>query len=108
MKMWEMHALIQTLRSRRRSFNCRLSLQVVPEIAAGLPQTLEGYFMQVQIPMGDGFKLLLSETIAESPKPGCVSLILDIDLSRTENIPTDEEGIWHLFESLRVQKNEVF
>lgn len=52
--------------------------------------------------------LLVNETIGDSPKPGCVGLILDIDLSRAHDIPKDEEGIWHLFERLRDRKNEIF
>ena len=72
-------------------------------------QALAGYFMQLQIPMDDiQCKLLLNETIGESPKPGCVALILDIDLFREDDIPKDEEGIWQLFEILRVRKNEIF
>ena len=84
-------------------------LRTMPEIAEGLPQTLDGYFMQLQIPMDDiRCKLLLNETIGESPKSGCLSLILDIDLFRTDDIPDDEESIWQLFELLHVRKNEVF
>ncbi len=84
-------------------------LRTMPEIADGLPQSLDGYFMQLQIPMDDiRCKLLLNQTIAESPKEGCVSLILDIDLFRSEDIPKDEEGIWMFFETMHVRKNEVF
>jgi uncharacterized protein (TIGR04255 family) len=84
-------------------------LRTMPEIGEGLPQTLAGYFMQLQIPMDDiRSKLFLNETIGQSPKSGCLALILDIDLFRSDDIPNDEESIWQMFETLRVRKNEVF
>lgn len=84
-------------------------LRTQPEIAADLPQALAGYFMHLQIPMDDiKGKLLLNETIGESPTAGCLGLILDIDLFRTDDIPQDEEVIWQHFETLRARKNEIF
>jgi uncharacterized protein (TIGR04255 family) len=84
-------------------------LRTMPEIAPDLPQALDGYFMQLQVPMDDiGCKMLLNETISPSPLAGCLSIILDIDLFRTDDIPSDEERIWEIFEILRVRKNEVF
>jgi len=84
-------------------------LRTMPEIAEGLPQSLDGYFMQLQMPMDDvRCKLLLNQTIGESPKAGCLSLILDIDLFRSEDISKDDESIWQVFETLHVRKNEVF
>jgi uncharacterized protein (TIGR04255 family) len=84
-------------------------LRTQPEIAADLPQALAGYFMHLQIPMEDiRCMLLINETIGASPKSGCVGLILDIDVFRTDDIPQDEGGIWQMFETLRVRKNEIF
>jgi uncharacterized protein (TIGR04255 family) len=84
-------------------------LRTQPEIAADLPQALAGYFMHLQIPMDDiRCMLLVNQTIGESPKAGCVGLILDIDLFRADDIPKDEGGIWQLFETLRDRKNEIF
>jgi uncharacterized protein (TIGR04255 family) len=84
-------------------------LRTQPEIAEGLPQTLAGFFMHLQIPIEDiKCRVVLNETIVESPKPGCIGLVLDIDLVRADDIPQDEGGIWQLFETLRVRKNEIF
>jgi uncharacterized protein (TIGR04255 family) len=84
-------------------------LLTAPEIASGLPQSLTGFFMQLQLPVENlGCTLLLNETIVEPVKPGTVSIVLDIDLFRTENLPQDEESIWSLFEHLRVKKNDIF
>ncbi len=84
-------------------------LRTRPEIAPNMPQTLAGYFMQLQLPMEDiQSTLLLNETTGLSPIAGCTGLILDIDLFRADDIPQDEEGIWGVFEVLRGRKNHVF
>jgi uncharacterized protein (TIGR04255 family) len=84
-------------------------LLTAPEIAPGLPQTLAGFFMQLQLPIEDlRCKVLLNETIVEPVKSGTVSVVLDIDLFRTENLPQDEESIWNLYEQLHVKKNDIF
>src|SRR5207245_4086220 len=50
-----------------------------PEIAKSLPQTLEGYFMQLQIPLADiRCKLVLNEAIVDPPAPHVLSVVLDI------------------------------
>ena len=84
-------------------------LQTSPEIAAGLPQGLDGFFMQLQIPVEDlNSRLFLNLTTCEPPKPGIVAVVLDIDLFRTENLPQEEEALWQLLESMRARKNEFF
>jgi uncharacterized protein (TIGR04255 family) len=84
-------------------------LRTSPEIGQDLPQNLDSYFMQLQIPMDDiRCKLVLNETIGQPSQVDHISLILDIDLFRTEDIPEEEESIWELFEALRRRKNEVF
>lgn len=84
-------------------------LRTSPEIAGGLPQSLDGFFMRLQIPVEDlRSTLLLNETIIEPPRPGIVAVVLDIDLFRTEDLPQEEEGIWQLLETLRLRKNEFF
>jgi uncharacterized protein (TIGR04255 family) len=80
-----------------------------PEIARGLPQSLDGFFMNLQIPVQDiRSRLLVNETIIQPSNPEIVSVILDIDLFRTEDLPQEDEGIWHLLETLRLRKDEFF
>lgn len=87
-------------------------LKTVPEVSSDLPfQDLSGYFMQLQIPQTDiGAMLILNEALVPPPPstPNVVSVLLDIDLSRNIDLPSDEETLWSLFEQFRVRKNEIF
>lgn len=81
----------------------------LPEIARGLPQSMAGFFMQILLPLEDVKAFVnIVETIVDPPQPGMVSVLLDLDLFRNTNLPDSEEGIWSLFEGLRVKKNAVF
>jgi uncharacterized protein (TIGR04255 family) len=82
--------------------------RTVPEVSPDLPQILSTFFMQLNIPQEDGCTLLLNQTIADPPGPGIVSIVLDIDLFRESDLPTDEEGLWSLCERLRERKNRIF
>lgn len=84
-------------------------LRTVPEVSPDLPQGLAGYFMRLAIPQDDIKSMaLLNETIIAPAAPNLVSIVLDIDIFRTAELPTDEEVVWSFFEELRVRKNEVF
>ncbi len=86
-------------------------LRTVPEISPDLPQSISGYFMQLQIPQTDiESMLILNEALLPAPKEieNAVSVLLDIDLFRDTDIPQDEESLWRFFEQLRNRKNEVF
>lgn len=84
-------------------------LRTVPEVSADLPQQLAGYFMQLVIPQEDIKSLaLINETIIEPTSQNVVSVVLDIDIFRTTDIPSNEKDIWACFEELRLRKNEVF
>jgi uncharacterized protein (TIGR04255 family) len=84
-------------------------LRTVPQLSPDLPMGLSGYFMQLVIHLaeinGDG---IINQTIIEPAKPGVVSVVLDIDIFRTIEIPQSEAELWNLFEDLREQKNKVF
>jgi len=83
--------------------------RTMPEVSPDLPQALAGFFMQLRIPHEDLFsEMLVNQTIVPPSQPNMVSFILDIDLFRTADVPTDEEAVWRFFEQLHVRKNEVF
>lgn len=83
--------------------------QTSPEVARGLPQSMAGFFMQILLPLEDlKAAVNIVETIVEPPQPGTVSVVLDLDLFRTVELPGTEEEMWNLFELLRVKKNAVF
>lgn len=84
-------------------------LRTSPEVSPDLPQGLEGFFLQVRIPHPDiKCTSLLNETGVPPPHLGVVSVVLDIDLFRTEDVPQDEGGLWNLFEALHERKNDIF
>jgi uncharacterized protein (TIGR04255 family) len=65
--------------------------------------------MQIVIPLDDLNSIaLINETIIDPAVPGVVSVVLDIDIFCTDDIPDTEEDIWTFFELLRERKNNVF
>jgi uncharacterized protein (TIGR04255 family) len=52
--------------------------------------------------------LVLNEAMVPPPRDNVASVLLDIDLYRDTDIPTEDEAIWAIFEQLRVRKNEAF
>lgn len=84
-------------------------LRTVPEISPDLPQNLEGYFLHLRIPMGDiKSTLLVNQTIIEASGPNIVSVVLDNDIYRDDDVPQNDDAVWSFFEELRARKNEVF
>jgi uncharacterized protein (TIGR04255 family) len=84
-------------------------LRTSPEVSPDLPQGLEGFFFQLTIPQRDiKSTLLLRETAVPPAAPGLASVVLDIDLFRSADIPTDDAAMWAFLETLRVRKNEIF
>lgn len=84
-------------------------LRTVPEVSPDLPQGLSGYFMQVAIPLEDVKSLaVINETMIDPAAPEILSVVLDIDISRTQDLPPDESGVWDFFEQLHARKNDVF
>lgn len=79
-----------------------------PEVSRDLPQEMHGFFFQY----GTVFekvsaKAMITQTIVPPAMPGHTSIILDIDLFRTADLPSGND-LWPLFETLRSLKNEVF
>ena len=51
---------------------------------------------------------LLNEAIIKPAAPEVVSVVLDIDVFRTTDLPDDEEELWKFLEELRQRKNTIF
>ena len=84
-------------------------LRTVPEVSPDLPQGLAGYFMRLEIPLDDiKSQCLVNEAIISPATPNVVSVVLDIDIFRTVDLPTEEGDTWGLIEDLRSRKNSVF
>jgi uncharacterized protein (TIGR04255 family) len=84
-------------------------LRTSPEVSRDLPQGLDDFFMQLSIPQPNiKGTLLLREMLVPPAAPGVASVVLDIDLVRSSEIPADDAEFWAFIESLRVRKNEIF
>jgi uncharacterized protein (TIGR04255 family) len=84
-------------------------LQTSPQVSPDLPQGVAGFYLQLTIPQQDiKSTLLLREALGAPAVQGVISVVLDIDLFRTDAIPADEDGLWAFLESLRGRKNEIF
>jgi uncharacterized protein (TIGR04255 family) len=84
-------------------------LRTFPEVAPDLPQALAGFGLELNIPLPDiKSTLLLRERVKPPTGPGMASVVLDIDLFRSDEIPPDEAGVWAFIETLRARKNAIF
>lgn len=58
--------------------------RTLPEISPDLPQSMAGFFLQVQLPLEDiQARAIINQTIIPPPDSGTISVILDLDLFRT-------------------------
>ena len=84
-------------------------LRTVPQVSPDLPQGLLSYFMQLVMPLESiKSQATINETIIAPARLGVVSIVLDIDIFRADDLPVTEEGIWAFVEELRDAKNTVF
>ncbi len=84
-------------------------LRTAPQLSPDLPQGLSGYFMQLMIPLVDiKCEGIINQALIEPAKPEVVSVVIDIDIFRTTELPTNEAQLWGLLEQLRTAKNTVF
>jgi len=84
-------------------------LRTVPEVSSDLPQELNGYLMQLQIPQEDlGATLLLNEALVPPPEPQVSSVLLDISIVQQAEHSLEEEDLWEVLAEFRVRKNRVF
>jgi uncharacterized protein (TIGR04255 family) len=84
-------------------------LRTYPELAPDLPQALSSFLMQLQIPHDDiNAFLYLNMAMVPPARENVASIVLDLDLIRTVNIPQTEEDLWGCIEILRSRKNKIF
>ena len=79
-----------------------------PEISPELPQVMEQFFMRVMLRQDDvRARSVINMAPVQSPHPGGVSIVLDIDLFRDEEVPQKEAEIWSIFEKMREKKDQI-
>lgn len=80
-----------------------------PEIPKGVPQDVNGMFMQLQMPQTDLEGMaIINQAVVDPTTPGTMSVLLDFDLFQVRDYAPDDEAIWHLLDKLRDRKNELF
>ncbi len=84
-----------------------LYLSTKPVLGPALPQGIEGWFMQLQIPSSP-FAVVLTEGRAPAgPSSESVGIMLDIDVATGETSDSDE-AVWPTLERMRECKNKFF
>lgn len=84
-------------------------LRTVPEVSPDLSQKLAGYIMRLEIPLPEIKSMcILNEAIVKPATRDVVSVVLDIDVFRTEAVPDQDEELWDFIKELRIRKNSVF
>jgi len=88
--------------------NLETYFRTYPEISRDLPQVIEGFFFQFQLPVGEADTIAtVTQTLIEPLSENHSSIMLDIDVYRT-CVTTDEGELWRFLETLRSWKNKVF
>jgi len=83
-------------------------VRTTPEIAPGLPQNLQSFFMRLEIPYEPiGGLAIVTETI-ERPEGNRLPFLLDINVITRGDLSTDDPYVWDAFDRLRDFKNEIF
>jgi uncharacterized protein (TIGR04255 family) len=84
-------------------------LTIQPALPKSLDTGIEHFAMNVVIPLGeDGQRLVLNTGSVASPIIGNQSLILDLDVSREHDLPSDDASLWSAISTIRDKKNEIF
>jgi len=81
-----------------------------PVIPSELPQGISNFLMTYQIPMTDinGLAQLTQTMLSQGENASILSIILDIDISSHNNLPTNTSDLWLLVDKIRTKKNLIF
>lgn len=79
----------------------------IPPIGSG---PMLGYMMQVTLPTSDPRwrATITSAHVMPPPVPENMSLLLDVDVFRTEDLPVNDGEFWSVIDQARVIKNAIF
>jgi uncharacterized protein (TIGR04255 family) len=83
-------------------------IRTTPEIAPGLPQGLQNFFMRLEIPDADSGRVTIVTQTMAPPKEDSLPLIFDIDVIHEQAFDARSPEIWEAFEQLRDLKNRIF
>jgi len=85
-------------------------VRTAPDIADGIPQSVSGLFMRLEIPKPESdLVAVVTETIEPLSQEGTrLPFLFDIDVTRTAIFETTSQDIWESFERMRDYKNTIF
>lgn len=84
-------------------------LRAFPEVPSDLSESLNGYFMQLQIYKPEiEATLFLNQAIIPPSSDSVVSILLDIDLFRFCDFSVETTVFWEILESLHEKTNQIF
>lgn len=93
-------------------------LLTAPLVSPHLPQGLSHYVMNLTIPIDEQVVAVVTQAILPQDVSGnisstrggdpVVSILLDIDVAQTRQLPPRDDLVWERFEYLRKVKNHVF
>lgn len=80
-----------------------------PDVSTRLPQGLSGFFLQLQIPLEElEAMLILNEAMLPSTGSDSIPVALDLDISKSVNLPSEEDTHWAILETLHDKVDNVF
>jgi uncharacterized protein (TIGR04255 family) len=89
-------------------------LRTVPQVSSDLPQGLAGYFMQLRLPLEDAKatavinEAIIEDDVMAQKRDDVLPILLDIDIFRTVEIPSEDDALWDVMDQLRRAKNQTF
>ena len=70
---------------------------------------MHSFAIQEARPLGrDNCHIVLNAGLVPSPLIRTTSLLLDIDVNRTDELPQNDDGLWSFVERVREYKNMIF
>jgi uncharacterized protein (TIGR04255 family) len=91
------------------SFELKKYFRVYPHLFDDTENVgVAGFFMQAQIPQKEGGVANVTQTVTQPVKPGCTSVILDIDVFDNKHFKPTSKELKDRIAILRDQKNFIF
>ena len=82
-----------------------------PSIPKDISQRVNGMFMQLQVPQTDlepEAMAVINLAITEPEQPSQVSVLLDFDIYRIEDMDPRSDNVWAALNQFRLRKNSLF
>ena len=81
---------------------------IYPKIPEALGAN-SSYSMQIQIPLiEEKSMLVLNSAVVKSPIPKNISLVIDQDIIKSDDVPQNDEAIFQYLETMHDKKNSIF